>query len=224
MQTQETPKTDLLSVSDPALLKLILGRNSRRDAAWSVLIDRYTRIVSRAARRVLVGFGWSSRDAAVEEIVGSVWVRTVSGGERLLRTWNPSRASLGTYLTVVATREAQTWCRGVRRRKEVRLDEAILTRSTVWQKSPEAEARFREAQATVREWKERLTPLERKIVRLCSQARDQRTIARAMGIGQATVSAVLGRLRKQLERIIEGESPALTPASSAIFKREIPRR
>lgn len=72
--------------------------------AWSAFVDRYARVIAAAVRRV-VGHG------PIDDPVQEVFVRLVRDDYRLLRRFDPERASLPTWLTLVARSTAIDWVR-----------------------------------------------------------------------------------------------------------------
>lgn len=75
---------------------------SRGDkTAWDGFVRRYAGLVTAAVRGV-------ARDGAdVEDLVQEVFVRLCKDGFRLLKTYDPGRAGLSTWLTIVARSTAR---------------------------------------------------------------------------------------------------------------------
>ena len=70
-------------------------------AAWDVFVRRYTGLILSAVRGV-------AREAGeIEDLVQEVFVRLCKDGFRLLKTYDPSRAGLSTWLTIVARSTAR---------------------------------------------------------------------------------------------------------------------
>lgn len=72
------------------------------EAAWRAFVDRYAPVIYSAVWKVLLarapaGGGWDAEDVAQ-----SVFVRLVERDYRLLRSYDPGRASLVTWLTIIA--------------------------------------------------------------------------------------------------------------------------
>src|SRR3984893_1041074 len=77
--------------------------------AWDAFVRRYAGLVVSAVRGV-------SRDGTdVEDLVQEVFVRLCKDGFRLLKTYDPARAGLSTWLTIVARSTA----RGPMRRRRI---------------------------------------------------------------------------------------------------------
>jgi RNA polymerase sigma factor (sigma-70 family) len=76
-----------------------LGRGDK--ATWNAFVRRYAGLVVSAVRGV-------SRDGTdVEDLVQEVFVRLCKDGFRLLKTYDPARAGLSTWLTIVARSTAR---------------------------------------------------------------------------------------------------------------------
>ena len=70
--------------------------------AWDAFVERYAGVIFSAVSRTLRG-GRPSDDAeSAEDIAQDIFVRLIKDDLRLLRTFDPSRASLVTWLTIVA--------------------------------------------------------------------------------------------------------------------------
>jgi len=76
-----------------------LGRGDK--AAWDAFVRRYAGLVVSAVRGV-------SRDGSdIDDLVQEVFVRLCKDGFRLLKTYDPARAGLSTWLTIVARSTAR---------------------------------------------------------------------------------------------------------------------
>ncbi len=69
--------------------------------AWSAFVDCLSGVIVAAVRRTLHGRG-ARRDVDVDDAVQEVFVRLVRNEFRLLRSYDPDRAALSTWLTIVA--------------------------------------------------------------------------------------------------------------------------
>jgi RNA polymerase sigma-70 factor (ECF subfamily) len=67
--------------------------------AWDAFVDRYAGVIVAAVRRAA---GTPSAPEDVDDAVQDVFVRLVKDDFRLLRSFDPARASLPTWLTIVA--------------------------------------------------------------------------------------------------------------------------
>ncbi len=72
-------------------------------AAWDRFVARTTAVVYAAAQRRLAPFG---RQDDVEDVVQDVYVKLCARQFRVLKTYDPARAKLTTWLTVVASSTA----------------------------------------------------------------------------------------------------------------------
>jgi len=78
-----------------------LDRMVRGDkAAWDGFVARYARVVFAAVQRRL---GPAGRGGEVEDVVQDVFLRLCARDFRLVRNYDPARARLTTWLSVVAT-------------------------------------------------------------------------------------------------------------------------
>lgn len=73
-------------------------------AAWNAFVERYAGVIVAAAAGVLKRQGreMTVDRAAVNDAVQEVYMRLVKDGCRLLQTFDPQRASITTWLTLVA--------------------------------------------------------------------------------------------------------------------------
>jgi RNA polymerase sigma factor (sigma-70 family) len=79
-----------------------LGALSRGDKrAWEAFVRRYAGLVTAAVR----GVGREGVDS--EDLVQEVFLRLCKDGFRLLKTYDPARAGLSTWLTIVARSTAR---------------------------------------------------------------------------------------------------------------------
>ncbi len=78
---------------------LALGRGEK--SAWDAFVRRYSGLIVSAVRGVAHGGG------DVEDLVQEVFVRLCKDGFRLLKTYDPARAGLSTWLTIVARSTAR---------------------------------------------------------------------------------------------------------------------
>jgi RNA polymerase sigma-70 factor (ECF subfamily) len=70
--------------------------------AWAAFVDRYARVIHAAALRTLHMHAPDCPADDAQDVAQDVFVRLVRDDFRLLRTFDPSRAALTTWLTVVA--------------------------------------------------------------------------------------------------------------------------
>jgi RNA polymerase sigma factor (sigma-70 family) len=104
---------------DEVLFKCLQGDKR----AWDAFVDRYAGVIFAAIRRVMRGRGLVGEEAAAEDMAQEVFLRLVKDDFRLLRTYDAARASLVTWLTIVARSTAIDLLRR-KRLPTVSLDEA----------------------------------------------------------------------------------------------------
>lgn len=81
-----------------------LGALSRGDKqAWDRFVGRYARVVFAAVQHRL---GRSAPPHEVDDVAQDVFLRLCKSDYRLLRTYDPARAALSTWLTVIASSAA----------------------------------------------------------------------------------------------------------------------
>jgi len=85
--------------SDRELADLLGGDK----AAWDAFVRAQAPVIFAAVRRRLLPAG---RDADCEDVVQEVFVKLCRGDFRLLRAFDPAKAKLSTYLTVIASSSA----------------------------------------------------------------------------------------------------------------------
>lgn len=102
-------------------LQACLGGDAR---AWAAFVERFAPVIQAAVSRTFHSRGAGRDEAAVEDAVQDVFVRLVGNGFRLLRNFDPGRASLATWLTIVARSAALDHLRK-RRLPAVSLDETL---------------------------------------------------------------------------------------------------
>ena len=70
--------------------------------AWDAFVDRWAGIIHAAVQRAFQGGRGAAARAEVEDTVQDVFLRLVKDDFRLLRSYDANRASLSTWLTLVA--------------------------------------------------------------------------------------------------------------------------
>ena len=93
--TRATPGAD-----DLALIDRLLNGDP---AAWSLFVNRFAAVIFAAVRRRLVPAG---RADDAEDVAQDVFMRLCARDFRLLRSYDPGKAKVTTWLTVVATSSA----------------------------------------------------------------------------------------------------------------------
>ena len=141
-------------------------------AAWDAFVRRYGGLVVAAIRGVATG------QAGIEDLTQEVFVRLCKGDFRLLRSYDPKRASLSTWITIVARSTARDALR--RRRVEaVPLDAVPERQLAIDPVEPVQKLKLPEAL---------LSPRQREILAmLYDREMEVAEIATALGIDPQTV-------------------------------------
>ena len=140
--------------------------------AWDAFVRRYGGLVVAAVR------GVSMAQGEVEDLTQEVFVRLCKDDFRLLRSYDPARASLSTWLTIVARSTARD---GLRRRRaeSVPIDAVPEAQLAIDPVEPAQKLKLPEAL---------LSPRQREILAmLYDREMDVAEIARALGIDPQTV-------------------------------------
>ena len=141
-------------------------------AAWDAFVRRYGGLVVAAVRGVASVYG------DIEDLTQDVFVRLCKDDFRLLRSYDPARASLSTWITIVARSTARD---GLRRRRAeaVPLDAVPEAQLAIDPVEPVQKLKLPEAL---------LSPRQRQILAmLYDREMDVAEIARALGIDPQTV-------------------------------------
>ena len=141
-------------------------------AAWEEIVQTYSRRIYNLAYR------FTSRPDAAEDLTQEVFVRLCKDDFRLLRSYDPARASLSTWLTIVARSTARD---GLRRRRaeSVPIDAVPEAQLAIDPVEPAQKLKLPEAL---------LSPRQREILAmLYDREMDVAEIARALGIDPQTV-------------------------------------
>ena len=72
-----------------------------RSGAWDAFVARYAPVILAAVCHTLRTYSPATVQRVSEDIVQDVFVKLIDRDLRLLRTYDPSRASLATWLTIV---------------------------------------------------------------------------------------------------------------------------
>ncbi len=85
-------------MASPFDLRACLAGDRR---AWEAFVDRFSRVIFAAVARTLRAYAPAAAEQ-VHDVAQDVFVRLVARDFRLLRNYDPARASLSTWLTIVA--------------------------------------------------------------------------------------------------------------------------
>lgn len=91
--------------------------------AWDAFVQRYAGVIMAAVQRILSSRGLAADLQIAEDISQDVFVRLIKNDFRLLRTYDPRRASVPTWLTIIARSSAIDFLRR-RQLPTVPLDQA----------------------------------------------------------------------------------------------------
>ena len=153
---------------NPVSIALLSGDG----AAWEGFVRRYGGLIVAAVR----GIAPTHRD--VEDLAQEVFVRLCKDDFRLLRSYDPERAGLSTWLTIVARSTARDALRR-RRADTVPIDAVPEAQLAVDAVEPTQKLKLPEAL---------LSPRQREILAmLYDREMDVAEIARALGIDPQTV-------------------------------------
>lgn len=121
-------------------------------AAWDRLYRQCHSPLQRSIRAIL---GPICDSNLVEEIEARVWYSVAANSSRLLDRFDPARASLNTYLSIIARNEAGVHLRSERRRQR---REQVAARSV----PSMSEGSLRELVQSINEFVSTLTPREKE--------------------------------------------------------------
>jgi len=141
-------------------------------AAWDAFVRRYGGLVVAAVRGIAAG------QSEIEDLTQEVFVRLCKDDFRLLRSFDPTRASLSTWLTIVGRSTARD---GLRRRRAeaVPLEAVPEAQLAIGPVEPVEKLKLPEAL---------LSPRQREILAmLYDREMDVAEIAGALGIDAQTV-------------------------------------
>jgi RNA polymerase sigma-70 factor (ECF subfamily) len=156
-------------VTQPDGLETLLAGDKR---AWDAFVRRYAALIVAAVRGVALGTG------DVEDLSQEVFVRLCKDDFRLLRSYDSARASLSTWITIVARSTARDALRR-RRPPSVPIDAVPEANLSVDAVEPTPRLKLPELL---------LSPRQREILgMLYDKEMDVAEVARALGIDPQTV-------------------------------------
>ncbi len=166
--------------------------------AWDAFVQRYAPVIIAAIRRILSARGQSANQQIAEDISQDVFVRLINNDFRLLRTYDPSRASLPTWLTIIARSCAIDFLRR-RQLPTVPLDQAPTVAAPAQAQPQEPSSATEHLPVGL------LSPRQKLILTLIfDRQMDTSAIAKLLGISAQTVRSTknkaIQRLRKHFIR------------------------
>ena len=164
--------------------------------AWDAFVQRYAPVIMAAVGRILSARGSASDRQIAEDISQDVFVRLIKSDFRLLRTYDPGRASLTTWLTIIARSSAIDFLRR-RQLRTVSLDQAPVIVAPA--QSPQLSSGLEQLPASL------LSPRQKLILQLVfDRQMDTAAIAKLLGISAQTVRSTrhkaIERLRKHFDK------------------------
>jgi RNA polymerase sigma-70 factor (ECF subfamily) len=159
--------------------------------AWDVFVRRYAGLVAAAVRAI------ARESGDVEDLAQEVFLRLCKDDFRLLRSYDPARAGLSTWITIVARSTARD---ALRRRRPVALPiEAVPeTKLAVEPVEPQRKLKLPEAL---------LSPRQREILAmLYDRDMEVAEIAGALGIDPQTVRSAHHKAMLKLRAHFKGGS------------------
>ena len=160
--------------------------------AWGAFVRRYGGLIAAAVRGIALGHG------DVEDLTQEVFLRLCKDEFRLLRSYDPERAALTTWLTIVARSTARDALR--RRRPEgVPIEAVPEAQLAVDPVEPVRKLKLPEAL---------LSPRQREILAmLYDQEMDVSEIAHALGIDRQTVRSAHHKAMLKLRAHFKADLP-----------------
>ena len=159
-------------------------------AAWDAFVRRYGGLVVAAVRGVASVYG------DIEDLTQDVFVRLCKDDFRLLRSYDPTRASLSTWITIVARSTARD---GLRRRRpeSVPIDAVPEAQLAIDPVEPVEKLKLPDAL---------LSPRQREILAmLYDREMEVAEIARALGIDPQTVRSAHHKAMLKLRAHFRGD-------------------
>jgi len=170
-----------------------------RKWAWDAFVDRYAGVIFAAVNRVMGRQRQRAQEA--EDVAQDVFVRLVRRDFALLRRYDPDRASLTTWLTIVARSVAIDHLRR-KRLQTVSLEEAPAM-------PPASEAAPIASPPTAEYPLELLTARQKLVLQLLyDRDMDPEAAGRVLGISAQTVRSTKHKALQRLREYYEKGSPS----------------
>ncbi|MBQ7360362.1 MAG: sigma-70 family RNA polymerase sigma factor [Lachnospiraceae bacterium] len=180
--------------------KVILGIEERDEQTMAYVIQKYSRLLWKVVYPIL---GVSSSEQDVEECVADVFIQLWNQP----RAYDPAKAKLSTYLTIVARTKAIDRYRSIQRKREVPLEESVLIH---WRadlcSQPLQSLLSKEKNERIHLMLKRLgEPMQEILVRRYFYDQKPREIALAMDMPKKQVENSLYGAKKRLRQMLEDE-------------------
>jgi RNA polymerase sigma-70 factor (ECF subfamily) len=160
--------------------------------AWAAFVRRYSALVAAAVR------GFAAQGGDVEDLAQDVFVRLCKDDFRLMKSYDPARAGLSTWLTIVARSTARD---AMRRRRigQVPLDDVSESALAVEPVMPQEKLKLPE---------DLLSPRQKEIVGLLYERdMDVAEVAEKLGVDPQTVRSMHHKAMLKLRAHFGGERP-----------------
>jgi RNA polymerase sigma factor (sigma-70 family) len=161
-------------------------------AAWEVFVRRYSGLIVAAVRAV------ASASGETEDLAQEVFLRLCKDDFRLLRSYDPARAGLSTWITIVARSTARDAVRR-RRAESVPIDAVPEAQLAIDPVEPTTKLKLPQAL---------LSPRQREILAmLYDHEMDVGEIARVLGIDRQTVRSAHHKAMLKLRAHFKADLP-----------------
>lgn len=180
--------------------KVILGIEERDEQTMAYVIQKYSRLLWTVVYPIL---GASSSEQDVEECVADVFIQLW----KQPRAYDPAKAKLSTYLTIVARTKAIDRYRSIQRKREVPLEESLIIHWKADSSSqPLQNLLWKEENERIHMLLKRLgEPMQEILVRRYFYGQKPREIAQAMDMPKKQVENSLYGAKKRLRQMLEDE-------------------
>ena len=181
-------------MSESELIKRCIKKDKK---AWSVFIQKYSRLVYWAIRKRLAASDFSSHETDIEDIFQEVFL-TILKGDKLLQLKNPK--FIPGWLSMVASNKTVDFMRQKSRR-----DQALVVDVPVFRDcSFEQDLLSADMIAVIKEVINALSDKERIIISLnLLEERTHKEIAQIAGMPINTVSTIIARTKEKLKKELE---------------------
>lgn len=165
-------------------------------AAWDAFVDRFGRVIYAAVSRTLRTHASRAREEVARDVTQDVFVRLIRHDYRLLRTYDPARAALTTWLTIVARSTTLDYLRR-KRLATIPLEDAPPAAEPV--ETAPAHHEGLELPEHI------LSPRQRLVMRLLFD--DEKSVTEAAEILSVTPQTIRSTKHKALERLRKHLNP-----------------
>jgi RNA polymerase sigma-70 factor (ECF subfamily) len=183
-------------MNEQELTKRCLKKDKK---AWSLFIDKYSRLVYWAIRRQMSIAKLEHGQADIDDIFQEVFL-TILKGDKLLQLKNPKKLS-GWLAMIASNRTLNFLCRRVNRVQNLDVDNLLFRDNSVKQ-----DLLNREITYLVQEIVGSLSNKEKLIISLnLFQEKTHKEIASILGMPINTVSTVIARTKEKLKKELKNK-------------------